>query len=113
EMALVKTHAEEGYQILRKVDFPWHIAEIIRQHHERIDGSGYPRGLKNGEILLEAKILAVADTVEAMASHRPYRPSLGVEAALRFVEEGRDRLFDGVVVDACREVFAEGFSFGE
>lgn len=113
EMALVKTHAEEGYQILRKVDFPWHIAEIIRQHHERLDGSGYPRGLKNGEILLEAKILAVADTVEAMASHRPYRPSLGVEAALKFVEEGRERLFDGVVVDACREVFAEGFSFGE
>lgn len=113
EMALVRTHSEEGYQILKKVDFPWRIAEIVHQHHERIDGSGYPRGLKNGEILLEAKILAVADTVEAMASHRPYRPSLGVEAALRFVEEGRDRLFDGVVVDACREVFAEGFSFGE
>jgi PAS domain S-box-containing protein len=113
EMALVRTHSEEGYQILKKVDFPWRIAEIVRQHHERIDGSGYPRGLKNGEILLEAKILAVADTVEAMASHRPYRPSLGTEAALRFVEEGKGLIFDGNVVEACREVFADGFSFGE
>ncbi len=113
EMALVKTHAEEGYQILRKADFPRHIVEVVRQHHERLDGSGYPRGLKNEEILLEAKILAVADTVEAMASHRPYRPSLGIKTALRFVQEGRDRLFDADVVEACREVFAAGFSFGE
>lgn len=111
EFSLVKAHAEEGYNILKKVDFPWKIAEIVRRHHERLDGSGYPQGLKAGEIPLEARIVAVADTVEAMASHRPYRPSLGVDTALRFVEEGKDRLFDRDVVDACREIFAEGYSF--
>ena len=86
-------------------------ADILRRHHERLDGSGYPQGLKNEEIPLEARIVAVADTVEAMASHRPYRPSLGVDTALRFVEEGKDRLFDRNVVDACSELFAEGYSF--
>ena len=113
EFALVRTHAEEGYNILKKVDFPWKIPEIVRQHHERLDGSGYPHGLKEGEILLEAKIIAVADTVEAMASHRPYRPTLGIEAALRFIEEGKGRLFDETVVDACRNLFAEKGSFEE
>ncbi|NLD98028.1 MAG: PAS domain S-box protein [Synergistaceae bacterium] len=111
EFSLVKAHAEEGYKILKNVDFPWKIADIVRRHHERLDGSGYPQGLKNEEIPLEARIVAVADTVEAMASHRPYRPSLGVDTALRFVEEGKDRLFDRNVVDACSELFAEGYSF--
>jgi PAS domain S-box-containing protein/putative nucleotidyltransferase with HDIG domain len=113
EFALVKTHAEEGYNILKKVDFPWRIAEIVRQHHERLDGSGYPQGLKGHDILLEAKIVGLADTVEAMGSHRPYRPSLGIDAALRFVEEGKGTLFDKDAVDACRRLFAEGFSFEE
>jgi putative nucleotidyltransferase with HDIG domain len=113
EFSLVKAHAEEGYKILKNVDFPWKIADIVRRHHERLDGSGYPQGLKNEEIPLEARIVAVADTVEAMASHRPYRPSLGAETALRFVEEGKDRLFDRNVVDACSELFAEGYSFDE
>ena len=111
EFSLVKTHAEEGYNILKKVDFPWKIPEIVRQHHERLDGSGYPHGLKGGEILLEARIVAVADTVEAMASHRPYRASLGIEAALRFIEEGKGRLFDETVVDVCKKLFADGYSF--
>ena len=113
EFTLVKTHAEEGYNILKKVDFPWRIAEIVRQHHERLDGSGYPHGLKGDALLIEARILAVADTVEAMASHRPYRASLGIEAALLFIEEGKGRLFDEAVVDACRGVFAEVGSFEE
>jgi len=113
EFALVKTHAEEGYRILKKVDFPWRIAETVRQHHERLDGSGYPQGLKGDDILLEAKIVGLADTVEAMGSHRPYRPSLGIEAALRFVEEGKGTIFDEEAVDVCRILFAEGFSFEE
>ena len=113
EFSLVRTHAEEGYNILKKVDFPWKIPEIVRQHHERLDGSGYPHGLKGDEILLEAKIIAVADTVEAMASHRPYRASLGIEAPLRFIEEGKGRLFDKAVVDACRNLFSERGSFEE
>ncbi len=94
EFSLVKAHAEEGYNILRKVDFPRRIAEIVHQHHERLDGSGYPQGLKGDEILLEAKIVSAADTVEAMGSHRPYRPSLGIGAALRHVEEGKGILFE-------------------
>ncbi len=113
EFALVKTHAEEGYKILKKVDFPWKIAEIVRQHHERLDGSGYPQGLKGDEILFEAKILAVADTVEAMSSHRPYRPSQGIDATLRFIEEEKGRFFDETVVDVCRDLFAEGGTFEE
>ena len=112
EMNLVKTHSEEGYLILKKADFPWRLAEIVRQHHERLDGSGYPQGLRGDEILTEAKILAVADVVEAMASHRPYRPSLGADAALNFVEEGAGSLFDPLAVKACREVFEAGFTFG-
>ncbi|NLK19787.1 MAG: HD-GYP domain-containing protein, partial [Synergistaceae bacterium] len=112
EMNLVKTHSEEGYIILKKADFPWRLAKIVRQHHERLDGSGYPLGLKGDEILPEAKILAVADVVEAMASHRPYRPSLGAEAALSFVEESSGNLFDPLVVKACRDVFKDGFDFG-
>lgn len=113
EFSLVKAHAEEGYNILRKVDFPWRIAEIVHQHHERLDGSGYPQGLKGDEILLEAKIVSVADTVEAMGSHRPYRPSLGIGAALRHVEEGKGTLFDRSIVDVCQRLFEEGFSFEE
>ena len=112
EFALIKQHAEAGYEILRNVEFPWPIAEIVRQHHERLDGSGYPHGLKDGAILPEARILAVADVVEAMASHRPYRPGLGIERALQEIERGRGTLYDASVVDACVKLFREGrFSF--
>jgi len=107
EFDMIKTHAEQGYQVLKNVDFPWPVAEVARQHHERFDGSGYPRGLKGEEIILEARILAVADVVEAMATHRPYRPSLGVEVALAEIERGRGTAFDPVVVDACLKLFRE------
>jgi PAS domain S-box-containing protein/putative nucleotidyltransferase with HDIG domain len=107
EFSLVKTHAEASYQILKDVEFPWPVAEIARQHHERFDGSGYPRGLKGHEILPEAKILAVADTVEAMASHRPYRPGLGLEAALAEIEKNRGKLYAPEAVDACLRLFRD------
>lgn len=107
EFGMIKTHAEQGYQVLKNVDFPWPVAEVARQHHERFDGSGYPRGLKGEEIILEARILAVADVIEAMASHRPYRPTMGIEAALAEIERGRGAAFDPVVVDACMRLFRE------
>lgn len=100
EYELIKGHAEQGYQILKDLEFPFPIAEIIRQHHERIDGSGYPRGLKGEEILPEARILAVADVLESMSSHRPYRPALGLNAALDELKQGRATHYDEQVVDA-------------
>lgn len=108
EMQLVKTHAEIGYEIIKDIDFPWPIAEMVRQHHERLDGSGYPRGLKGDEILLEARIIAVADVVDAMSSHRPYRPGLGLEAALQEIARQRGITLDADVVDACLGLFREG-----
>lgn len=107
EFNLVKLHPQASYEILKPLQFPWPLAEIARQHHERLDGSGYPQGLKGDQILLEAKILAVADTVEAMASHRPYRPGRGLEAALAEVEAGRGKLFDPLAVDACLRLFRQ------
>ncbi len=107
EFEIVKTHAEIGYDIIKDVHFPWPIADMVRQHHERLDGSGYPLGLKGDQIAQEARILAVADVVEAMASHRPYRPGLGVEAALAEIEQGRDRLYCAQAVDACLRLFRE------
>lgn len=107
ERRLVREHARFGFEILRNVEFPWPIAEIVRQHHERLDGSGYPRGLKGPDILVEARIIAVADVMEAMASHRPYRPSLGLEAALAEIAAQRGVLYDARVVDACLKIFAE------
>lgn len=107
EFALIKEHAQDGYEILKSIDFPWPIAQIVRQHHERLDGSGYPQALKGDQILLEARILAVADVVEAMSSHRPYRAALGVEAALKEIERGRGGVYDATVVDACLRLFAE------
>jgi PAS domain S-box-containing protein len=107
EFNLVKVHPQASYEILKPLEFPWPVAEIARQHHERLDGSGYPQGLKDREILLEAKILAVADTVEAVASHRPYRPGLGVTAALAEIEAGRGKLFEPLVVDACLRLFRQ------
>ncbi len=112
EMNLIKAHPRIAYDILKEIDFPWPVADIVLQHHERLDGSGYPQGLKGDEIILEARILAVADVVEAMASHRPYRPALGVEAALAEIEKNRGRLYDPTVVDACLELFTKkGLTF--
>lgn len=99
EYEIVKGHVERGYEILKNVKFPLPIAEIIHQHHERMDGSGYPQGLKGEQILPEARILAVADVIESMASHRPYRPALGIEAAIREITDHRGTLYDAPVVD--------------
>jgi PAS domain S-box-containing protein/putative nucleotidyltransferase with HDIG domain len=107
EYDLIKLHPQAGYDILKRLEFPWPLAEIARQHHERLDGSGYPQGLKDQQILLEAKILAVADTVEAMASDRPYRMGRGLEAALAEIEAGRGKLFEPLAVDACLRLFRQ------
>ena len=93
--------------MLKDVESPWPLAEIIYQHHERMDGSGYPRNLKGEEILIEARILTVADLVEAMASHRPYRPGLGIDLALAEIEKNRGIFYDDAVVDACLRLFRE------
>ena len=112
EHDLVKEHAQKGYEILKEVKSPWPLAEIVYQHHERMNGSGYPRGLKGDEILVEARILAVSDTVEAMASHRPYRPAPGVEAALEEIDKSKGVLYDSDVAAACLKLFREkGFIF--
>jgi response regulator RpfG family c-di-GMP phosphodiesterase len=101
EYSLVKTHPGAGAEILGDIDFPWPLTAILQQHHERLDGSGYPNGLKDGAISLEARIVAVADVVEAMSSHRPYRPALGVDAAIAEIQAQRGTLYDPQVVDAC------------
>jgi response regulator RpfG family c-di-GMP phosphodiesterase len=112
EMCLVRAHCQIGYDILKNVEFPWPIAEMVFQHHERINGSGYPRGLKGPQILLEAKILGVADVVEAMSSHRPYRPALELSAALEEISLNQGILYDREVVRACLRLFNEkGFTF--
>jgi PAS domain S-box-containing protein len=107
ELALLKEHAQAGSDIVRGIHFPWPIADMILQHHERINGSGYPLGLVGSEILLSARIIAVADVVEAMSSHRPYRASLGLTAALGEIEIGRGKLYDAEVVDVCLRLFRE------
>jgi len=105
EFGLIKTHPQVGYEILKNIDFPWPIAQIVLEHHERMDGSGYPGGLKGEDILMEARLIAVADTVEAMASHRPYRPSLGIEKALVEILKYKGILYDSEAVDACLRLF--------
>jgi putative nucleotidyltransferase with HDIG domain len=112
EMSIIKVHAQSGYDILKDVELPNPIAEIVLQHHERLDGSGYPQGLKGDQIFLETRILAAADVVEAIASHRPYRPSLGINAALEEIEKNKGILYDEKVVEACLKLFREeGFKF--
>jgi len=111
EMDLIKAHSQVGYELLKEIDFPWPVANIVLQHHERLDGVGYPQGLKGDEILLEARILAVADVVEAMASHRPYRPALGLDAALDEIKQGKGKLYEPAAVDACLVLFEKGFTF--
>jgi HD-GYP domain-containing protein (c-di-GMP phosphodiesterase class II)/uncharacterized membrane protein affecting hemolysin expression len=107
EFQLIKDHPRIGYDILKTIEFPWPVAHIVLQHHERMDGSGYPDGLVGDAILLEARILAVADHVEAMSSHRPYRPALGLDKALEEIRRGRGIQFDAQVVDACIKLFRE------
>ncbi len=107
EFGIIKEHAQNGYEILRTIDFPWPIAQIVLQHHERLDGSGYPQGLKGEQIMLQARIMAVADVVEAMWSHRPYRPALGLDAALEEIALNKGKLFDPAVVEACIKLFRE------
>jgi putative nucleotidyltransferase with HDIG domain len=109
EMEIIRTHAEVGYEILKSIEFPWPVARIVRQHHERLDGSGYPDHLKGDQILLESRIICVADVVEAMSTHRPYRPGLGMDKALAEITEKRGTYYDPAVVDACLRVIRSGF----
>lgn len=112
EMSIIRAHPKVGCDILRAIEFPWPVAEIVLQHHERLNGSGYPEGLSGKTILLEARILGVADVVESMSSHRPYRPALGVDKALEEIAQNRGVLYDPAVVDACLEVLTnKGFAF--
>jgi putative nucleotidyltransferase with HDIG domain len=104
EYSIIKNHPQVGYEILQKIDFPWPVTRAILQHHERMDGSGYPGGLRGDDIILEARILGVADVVEAMSSHRPYRPALGLDSALEEIAKGRGTLYDPQVVDACLSI---------
>ena len=106
EFCLIKRHCEVGYEILQEIGFPWPVAQAVLQHHERMDGSGYPQGLSGEDILLEARVLSVADVVEAMASHRPYRPALGIERALKEISDNKGRLYDPEVADACLRLFS-------
>jgi len=107
EFSLIKEHSQIGYDILKAIDFSYPVANIVLQHHEKIDGSGYPNKLKGDKILLEARILGVADVVEAMSSHRPYRPSLGIDAALEEISKNKGILYDPEVVNACLKLFKE------
>ncbi|MCR4298036.1 MAG: HD-GYP domain-containing protein, partial [Gallionella sp.] len=112
EYSLIKVHPQAGYDILKGIGFHWPIADMVLQHHERMDGSGYPQGLKGDAILIEARILAVADVVEAISAHRPYRPGLGVETALEEITKNCGIFYDPQVVDACLVLFRErGYTF--
>jgi response regulator RpfG family c-di-GMP phosphodiesterase len=107
ELSLIRIHPQVGYDILKEIDFPWPIAKTVLQHHERINGSGYPAGLKNDEIILEAKVLAVADVVEAIASHRPYRPAFGTKEAIDEITREQGILYDPAVVKSCLRLFQD------
>ena len=111
EFELIKTHAQAGYEILREIEFPWPVARTVQQHHERLDGTGYPSGLTGEDIIIEARILSVADAVEAMSSHRPYRPGKGMRSALKEIHKGRGDRYDPRVVDTCITLFRNGFKF--
>ena len=105
EFSIIKSHSKIGYEIIKTIEFPWPVADIVLQHHERMDGSGYPQGLKDDEILLESRILAVADVVEAISSHRPYRDALGIDKALEEIKKNKGKLYDREVVNACVRLF--------
>jgi HD-GYP domain-containing protein (c-di-GMP phosphodiesterase class II) len=106
-MSLIQTHPDVGFRVLRNIEFHHPVAQVVHQHHERYDGSGYPGNLSGSDILLEARILAVADVVEAMMNHRPYRPALGIEKALDEIAANRGKYYDPEVVDACLRLFRE------
>ena len=107
EFDMIKTHSQAGYDILKTIEFQWPIAEIVLQHHERIDGSGYPSGLNGKNILIEAKILSIADVVDAIVPHRPYRPALGIEKAQEEISNNRGVLYDSNVADACLSIITD------
>ena len=107
ETDIIETHAQVGYEILKTIEFPWPVLEAVLQHQERLDGSGYPAGLSGDKIILEARVLAVADVVEAMSSHRPYRPTLGMDMALAEISDNRGLRYDSDVVDACLRLINE------
>jgi putative nucleotidyltransferase with HDIG domain len=111
EFMIIKSHTQVGFEILKNIEFPWPVAQVALQHHERLNGSGYPFGISGEEMLLESKVMAVADVVEAMCSHRPYRPALGVDKALEEVSKNKGVLYDSEVVEACLKVFKQGFEF--
>jgi len=111
EFDLIRDHPRTGFEILAGIEFPWPVADVVLQHHERLDGSGYPGGLEGSDIRVEARILAVADVIEAMSSDRPYRPALGLDQALDEIAVNRGTVYDADVSDACRDIFAAGFSF--
>ncbi len=114
EYAIIQEHPRKGYEVLKSYEMPWPIAEIVYHHHERLDGSGYPQGLKADQIGLETRIISVSDVVEAMSSHRPYRPSLGLESALNEISTNNGKLYDPAVVDACLTLFREkGYALDE
>jgi HD-GYP domain-containing protein (c-di-GMP phosphodiesterase class II) len=107
EFGLIRMHPQTGHDILKAIEFPWPVAQMVLQHHERMDGSGYPQRLSGEEILLEARILGVADVVEAMASHRPYRSARGIDQALEEISQNKGVLYDAEIVDACLKLFTE------
>jgi HD-GYP domain-containing protein (c-di-GMP phosphodiesterase class II) len=113
EMSLIRQHPVESFNILRNIRFPYPIAQYVLEHHEKYNGSGYPAGLKSDAISLESRIICVADVVDAIASHRPYRPSRGIEQALLEIKEYSGVLYDPEVVAACLSLFQEGFTFAE
>lgn len=108
ELSIIKTHPQVAYDVLKNLEFPWPVAETILQHHERLDGSGYPNGISGEAIILEARILCVADVVESMVSQRPYRPALGMERALREIVRNKGVLYDPTVADACSKLSSNG-----
>ena len=111
---MIADHPQIGYEILKEIEFPWPVAQAVFQHHERLDGSGYPQGLSGDDIALDARIIGVADVVEAITSYRPYRPALGIKKALEEISKNRDILYDHQVVDACLSLFEKGkFDFEE
>ena len=108
ELGIIKTHPQVAYDVLKNLEFPWPVAETILQHHERLDGSGYPNGISGEDIILEARILCVADVVESMVSHRPYRQALGMERAIREIVRNKGVLYDPAVTDACSKLSSNG-----
>jgi HD-GYP domain-containing protein (c-di-GMP phosphodiesterase class II) len=112
-MKMIKQHPKQSYELIMEANLNTYMANVVLQHHERLDGSGYPQGLTGDVIYYEAKILAVADVVEAMSSHRPYRPALGLEVALKEIQDNASKLYDQDIVNACVRVFEKDFSFSE